>query len=478
VSARLGAIAKASAALAGTLWLLGCQLGPFSPPVWEQPPPAPHDAPVVEAGRLHRSELPNGLRVLVLEDHRLPAFAAGVVAVRGAGVESIEEAGVASFTAELMERGAGERRALELAAVVDDLGGRLRVGSDWDATAVRMFGLSEDLDVLFGVLADVVLRPRFDADEVERVRSEQLQTQRQAADDPATLLGWQLAKTLYPGHRYGLPLAGTEETIARLDADGARAFHRRVFTPAGCIVYASGDVDPTAFLARVTATFGAWDGPAVPALGPPPPEPGARRVVIVDRPDLGQTQVALAHGGIARTDPRRLEAQLMNAVLGAAGFSSRLMARIRAEEALTYGIGSYFDQRHLPGPFVVSSFTRNAKVGELVRGALEELERVRREPPDAAELARVQSQRAGSFALSLESAGAVASALVDLEVYGLPRDTLDTYRARVRAVTPDQVAAVADALVDPVRASIVVVGPAEALRPQLEPFGTVEVVEP
>jgi zinc protease len=464
--------------LALSLALLGCQGNPFAAHVWEQPPPAPLEASVVPEGRLHRSVLPNGLRVLILEDHRLPAFSLGIVATRGSGIESNDEAGVAALTAELMERGAGERSALELAEVVDDLGAQLGVGVDWDSFSAQVSGLSEDRDVLFDVLADVVLRPRFDADEVERVRSEKLAAYRQAADDPATLLGWHFASTLYAGHRYGVPQSGTEESIAKLDGDRARAFHRRVFTPAACIVYASGDVEPEALLARIRETYGSWQGPDVPVLGSPPPVPAARRIVIVDRPDLGQAQVAIGHGGIARNDERRLPVQLMNGALGAGGFSSRLMTRIRAEEGLTYGISSRFVQRHLPGPFVVSSFTRVPKVGELVRGALAELDRIRSEPPGAAELARVQSQRTGRFALSLETSGAVAGALVDLEVYGLPRDSLDTYRTRVRAVSPAETAAVATELIDPVRASIVVVGPAETIRPQLEELGTVEVVEP
>jgi zinc protease len=154
------------------------------------------------------------------------------------------------------------------------------------------------------------------------------------------------------------------------------------------------------------------------------------------------------------------------------------MARIRAEEGLTYGISSQFVQRHRAGPFAVFTFTRVPKVGEVVTGILEELERIRREPPTAEELARVQSQRSGQFALALETSSEVAAALVDLDVYGLPRDSLDSYRGRVRAVTPRDTAALARELIDPARASIVVVGPAELLRPQLEPFGTVEVTKP
>jgi len=118
------------------------------------------------------------------------------------------------------------------------------------------------------------------------------------------------------------------------------------------------------------------------------------------------------------------------------------------------------------------------KVGEVVSGTLEELERIRSEPPSPAELARVQSQRAGQFALALETSAEVAAALVDLDVYDLPPDSLDTYRGRVRAVTAEQTAEVARELIHPPVASIVVVGPAESVRPQLEPFGAVEVVKP
>jgi len=114
----------------------------------------------------------------------------------------------------------------------------------------------------------------------------------------------------------------------------------------------------------------------------------------------------------------------------------------------------------------------------VVSGTLEELERIRSEPPSPAELARVQSQRAGQFALALETSAEVAAALVDLDVYDLPPDSLDTYRRRVRAVTPEQTATVARELIQPEIASIVVVGPAETIRPQLEPFGAVEIVKP
>jgi len=128
-----------------------------------------------------------------------------------------------------------------------------------------------------------------------------------------------------------------------------------------------------------------------------------------------------------------------------------------------------------PGPFAVRTFTEVSRVGELLRGLFEELARIRTEPPGAEELGRAKSLRTGAFALGLETSGAVASALVALEIYGLPRDSLDSYRSRLRAVTPEAVAEAARARIHPERAAIVAVGPAESLVPQLEEWGEVEV---
>ncbi len=449
-------------------------------PAWEKPPPPPRDAPVVDATKLHRMELSNGLKLIVLEDRRLPRFDLGITARRGASDEPVEHAGLASYTAHLMERGAGERTALELAAVVDDLGASLSVASTWDSFNAAVSGLSVDVETLFGVLADVVLRPRFDADEAERVRAEHLAGLERAKDEPENLVRWALYRALYDGHRYGLPIEGSSESVAGLTPELARDFHASVFTPSNAILFAAGDVDPAAVKRRAEAAFGAWSAGETLPVGPPAPArtPEAVRIIVVDRPDLGQSQIAVGHEGIARADERRIAVQLLNTVLGSGGFSSRLMGRVRADEGLTYGIGSSFGERRSAGPFAVRTFTRVAETGRVVALILEEMRRMIDDPPDEIELGKAQGLRTGSFGLGLETSGAVASSLVALDVYGLPEDSLDTYRGRIRATKPTDVASIAPDLLHPERVAIVVVGPADALRPQLEGLGPVEVVQP
>jgi zinc protease len=452
----------------------------IAPPAWRQPPPPVADRPVVDAQRLHRATLDNGLRILVLEDHRLPRIAVGLTVRRGAASESPAEAGAAVYSAELMQRGAGTMDALALARRVDALGGELDVSAEWDAMSVGVSGLSNDLAPLFEVMCDVALRPRFAPAEAQRARAEQLGALEGQKDDPATLARRQLARALYDGHRFGLPVEGAPESVARLDAAAARAFHARVFVPSNAIVYAVGDVDPEDFVARVRAGLGDWTGAAAPPAPAPPPArtPEARRVVIVDRPELGQAQISLGHEGIARSDPDRFAVSLLNNVVGGGGFSSRLMSTVRSEAGLTYSVGSGFALRRAPGPFAVSTFTRVPEVGRVIDLLLAELERARTSPPTEAELGDAKSELVGGFALGLETSEAIAASLVSLDVQGLPEDSLDTFRGRVRAVTTADTADAARTRLHPARAAIVVVGPADALRLQLERLGPVEVVQP
>jgi zinc protease len=449
-------------------------------PAWELPPPPVAEGPVVPHDRLHRATLENGLEVVVLEDGGLPRLEVGILLRRGAEIETREDAGVVALMADVMERGAGSRDALTLARAVEEMGADLGVGAGMDSVSVDLSGLSDDSDALFDLLADVALRPRFDAGEVARARAETLAGLEQEKDDPGALLGRQLSQTLYDGHRYGLSVAGSPGSVARLDAAALRDAHRRLFVASNAILYVVGDVTEQQALDHVRARFGAWEAGTAPPPGPPPPgpTPPARRVVLVDRPDLGQAQIALAHEGIARTDEQRIPAGLMNTILGGGGFLSRLMSRVRADEGLAYGIGSGFALRRHAGPFVVSTSTRAPEAGRVVDIVLEEIERLRREEPGADELRNARSLSAGRFVLGLETSAAIVGSLVELDVYGLPPDSLDTYRTRLNAVTLEEVHASAVRLLHPERMAIVAVGPVEVLRPQLERFGPVEVVEP
>lgn len=472
-------------ALVCLLLLVGCAgpvTSPFTPaPAWERPPPPPAEGPIVAPEALHRATLANGLEILVLEDDRLPRIALGLELRRGAGSVPPAQAGIAAIASEVMQRGAGDRDVLELARVVEDAGASLSVSAGWDTTGIALSGLAADRRLLMEILEDVALRPRFEPSEFDKALAEHQAGLVAAQDDPATLVRWHALRALYAGHRYGLPLAGTPETVAALDVEAARAYWRDRFVPANAIFWAVGDVDPEDLIAEVRRRFGSLPEAPVPPGTPPPPDPTptARRVVVVDKPELGQARIMLLHDGIARTDPIRIPAALMNDALGGSGFSSRLMVRVRSDEGLTYGVGSGFALRGQPGPFSIATFTRVEKTREVVDLLLEEMHAIRGERRVTEdELARFVRYNVGRFGLSLETSEAVLASLVDLSVHGLPEDSLDTYRARVRGMTLEEVRETAESLLHPDRVAIVVLGPADRIVPQLQGLGEVEVWQP
>ena len=470
---RVGASVLVAGFVVGCAWLA-------PKPAWELPPPPVRDSPVVDATRLHRATLSNGLHVIVLEDFRLPRIAAGVTVRRGAASEPLDRAGVATYTAELMQRGAGGRDALAFARAIDDLGAAFDVSADWDSMSALVAGLSRDREPLLGLLADVTLRPRLDRREGERARAEQLAALESQKDEPAALARIEFAKVLYDGHRFGLPVAGTPETVAKLDAAAARGLHRELFVPGNAILFVAGDVRADEFLAEAERVFGAWPVGPVPPLPEPPPKlvPPGRRVVVVDRPELGQAQIVLGHEGIARSDPQRFADSLMNNVLGGGGFSSRLMSSVRSDAGLTYSIGSAFSMRRAPGPFAVATFTRAPEARRVIDLVLAQLEQMKVDPPTAEELRDAKSQTVGGFALGLETSEAIVAALVSLDAQGMRDDALNTYRASIRSVTTEDTAQAARERLHPDRAGIVLVGPASVLVPQLDSLGPVETVKP
>lgn len=470
---------RASAILLTAAAALSC--ASLSGHPWDAPPPETRDAPVVRPGALTRSTLGNGASLIVLEDRSLPRVVLGVTLRRGAGAVAPENAGLARFGTSLMEQGAAGMDALALALAVDEIGASMSVSSGWDHTSVSISGLSRDLDRLVEILVAVVRAPNFDESEAARIRDQQLAGLRQAQDDPGTIAAWQAARALYPAHRYGLPRSGTPESVARLDAAAARKWYEGVFRPDDAIIFASGDVAADDWAKRVDAAFGDWAPRGTPAGGTPAPPnvvPGATRVVVVDKPDLGQARIVVAHGGIARTSEWRLPATLVNNVLGGSGFSSRLMKRIRSDEGLTYGVRSEFSMRSEAGPFAVSTFTRVPEARRVVDLILEGIQGMRENPPSELELATTKSYSVGRFALGLETSESVLASIVSLAVYGLPEDSLDTYRARIRAIDVAETATAAQDLLHPDRCVILVLGPASDLVPQFESLGEVQVVEP
>lgn len=407
---------------------------------------------------VERWTMPNGLVVLLVERHTIPAVEAHLVIKTGAVADPSGREGLAALTADLLTKGTATRSAVEIAEAIDFIGGSLTAQAADDFSSLTLTTLKKDLPTALGVTADVLLHPAFPAAEVERQRRDTLSGIQAAKDDPEDVAEKAFAPLVFGPHPYRHPVEGLDTTVPLLTREEVVAFHRTYYRPNNAILALVGDLGSREARRAVKAALGGWEKKPLPPLLVPPAPPVAEKTVSLIEKDLTQATIVLGHLGIARNDPDFYPVTVMNYILGGGGFASRLMTTIRDNRGLVYGISSGFDAKRFPGSFSVSLQTKTASADEAIGAALDEIRRIREEGVADAELRAAQDYLAGSFPLRLDTNAKLARLLAAVEFYGLGPGYFEDYPRAIRAVTLDDVRRVAAAHLDPERYVLVVVG--------------------
>ena len=432
--------------------------------------PRPYDFPAVT-----RARLDNGLTILIADLPGRPLVSASVVLPVGAADEPAEEAGAAVLAARALTEGTERYDAVALTEASERLGASLHAEAGWDAMSISVDVPAARLRPALELLAEVLLRPTFPADEVDRLRDERLNDLLQAQADPRRRADETYIGTIYaassPYHR---PSGGTRETVERLDPDVLRRAYGRALDPSRATIVVGGDLTGQDVVPMLADLFGPWPAPADGAtVGGPVVDAaasGGRIVRVVHRPGSVQTEIRIGHRGLPRLVPDYHAVSIMGAILGGL-FNSRLNMQLREAKGYTYGAGAGFDMRRGAGPFTARAAVNTEVTVPAVLDTIAELERMRNEPVTAAELAAARDFLVGVFPLRFETAGAVVGALGGLAVHDLPLDELIDYRARIEAVDIDAVTAAARSHLHVDTASIVLVGDVDAFGPALEAAG-------
>jgi zinc protease len=415
-----------------------------------------------------RHRLPNGLGVwfVPLPDRELVSV--HLLTDAGAATEDEAQGGVAALTAQLLVTGTRDLDAAGFAEATERLGIDVGSESSWDSARAGFASLGEHLEAGLALLADMVLAPRLDEGEFDRLKAERLNDILQARAEPGRLADERfLAEVFADDVPYGRLSAGRPETVEPLTVETVRAFHASRYAPNLADIIIAGAFDPDAALAAVERLFGSWSGsgpghrPIEPAAG------GGRRVVLVDRPGSVQSEIRVGHIGIDRFDPRYFPAMVTAALLGGT-FSSRLNQRLREELGYTYGARASFDPRRSSGPFTATAAVETDVTADSVRELLAVVDGLREVEPSESELADVRDFLVGVFPLRFETTGGIAAAIEPLAVYDLPDEWWHAYRSHLEAVTTADILATARDLIRPDEALILVVGDASKVRADLE----------
>lgn len=429
--------------------------------------------------RFEKRSLPNGLIVWLVRLPDRSLVNVHLLVDAGAAAETEAHGGIASLTAQLLVTGTRRLDANAFAEATERLGIEVSSESSWDSARAAFQAVPEHLVDGLDLLAEMILEPRFDPGEFERLVAERLADIMQARADAGGLADERFLSHLYAESTpYRRVSAGRPETVEALTLDGVRAFHAAAYRPAGSHLIVAGRFEAEPLLAAVERALGTWHGDAAGhRTVVPEPADRRRRVVIVDRPGSVQSELRVGHGGIDRYDVRSFPAMVMAAMLGGV-FGSRLNLRLREELGYTYGARAGFDPRRSAGPFIASAAVQTEVTAPALTELLAQIDGIRAGVAPEAELRDVKDFLIGIFPLRFETTSGVAAALEPLAVYGLADDWWSTYRDRLEAV--DVVAAydAATDLIVPEELLILVVGDASRIRAEIEALelGPVEVV--
>jgi zinc protease len=434
--------------------------------------PLPH----LEPTRPKRFVLSNGLEVTAERRAVAPLVAVNIMFRSGSDADR-ELAGLGSSTADMLDEGAGARGPLKMAEDLEQFGADLWLGCGRDGSQLSLQVPRKTFEEALALAADVLLRPRLDADDWARVKHDRLTALQQRRDQAEAVAGLVSDRVLYgDAHPYGRSSEGFERTVERIGIDDVRRYHATYYRPNNAALVVAGDFDEEKLPAQLEAAIGAWKPGDLPAPVPATPLPSGGngrtmpRLVIVDRPKAPQSVVRIVAPGTDRLSPDRPALSMLNAILGGS-FTSRLNFNLREQKGYTYGAGSSFSFLRRPGSFAARAAVFTEVTAAAVTEFLVELRAVRERPFTDEERTKARAMLLDRVAEGLATSGGIAANFAELALYGLPLDEPERFIAALERVTADDLLRLAQKYVDPDGSCITIVGDRAAIEPSLRAIG-------
>jgi zinc protease len=411
---------------------------------------------------VHSHTLKNELKVLLVENRSLPTVSITASVLAGARHDPEAKAGQAIMVSRLLDEGTENRTSLEIADAIESVGGAIDTDGSFERIAAAAGVLNKDIDLGLELLSDLLIRPTFPQEYVDKEKERTLAEIVSAQDRPQVVAGWAFNELVYQDHPLHRPSHGYPNTVERLTRDDLKEFHRQYFVPNNVILSIVGDFQVPDLLPKIENVFGNWE--ARPVTFPRYPEPvrqTAKRVKFIRMP-AQQLNIYLGHVGVTRKNPDFYALQVLDTILGGgAGFTARIPQRLRDDLGLAYTtFASITMTAGLdPGRFIAYIGTSPENMKLAIDELLNEIRRIIKEPVTAQELQDAKDYLTGSFVFAFEASPQIARFLVHAQVYGLGFDYIEKYPSYIRAVTVDDISRVARNYLDSENYTLVVVGP-------------------
>src|SRR3954464_6016677 len=431
-------------------------------------PPELGSPPPVSLPPILTRQLPNGPKLMIVEQHELPLADFVLLVGSGGTADPTAKTGVANLTASMLREGTTTRKSLDIADQTSFLGVSLSPQASWESSTLSLHTPTAQLDSALALFADVALHPSFPANEFDRIKKNRLTELLQLRDQGPAIANLAFPAILYgSAHPYGAPLIGTEASVTGLTTADLQSYYQTNFKPNNSTLIIVGDVNPAQIEQKINALFGSWQrGDVAPLTYNEPPKAGTTTIYLIDKPGAAQSSFRIGAVGVPRSTKDFFALTVMNTILGGS-FSSRLNQNLREARGYTYGAASRFDMRRAAGPFTASAEIVSAKSDSALLQFMKELNGIRQSIPSD-ELSRakryLQLQLPGNF----ETTQQIAAALVPVALYGLPLDYYNNYVQSIEAVTQTDVARVAQQYINPGSLAILIVGDRKTIEQGLK----------
>lgn len=406
---------------------------------------------------------PGGREAWLVEEHSIPFVSIEVIFTGGASLDPAGKAGAVSLMTSLLTEGAGDMDAQTYAAALESLAGSVSFEAGRDSVSMTIRALSENRDRVIDLALLALTDAQFSHMSLDRVRAQTLAGLERTARDPNTIAQQTYAELGYAGHPYAEPTDGTPASVGALTLDDILDAHRAAFASDRIVLGAAGDITPAelgAILDRIAD--------ALPAAERPLPDyrvfdaPPGVTVVPFDGP---QSVIQFGHGGIAADDPDFMPAYVMNEIFGGGGFNSRLMAEIREQRGLTYGIYTSLASYQFGDSYVGRFSTGNENAAEAIDLVRQQFRWLADGGITQEDLERIQTYMTGAYPLRFDGNESIARILASMQFQGYPLNYVNIRNDLVRAVTLDDIRRVATRLAQPDALRFVIVGQPVGVEP-------------
>lgn len=425
-------------------------------------------APKIKIGQYEKFELANGLKVFVIENHKLPTVSFSLTIDKDPLLEK-DKVGLSSMAGDLMSAGTSNRTKDQIDEEIDFMGANFTSYS----SGFFASSLKKHADKLLNIATDVLYNPTFPQEELDKMKKRSISSIKAAKTSPDAMIS-NVSSVLNFGANHPYGEVQTLEHLENITIDDCKKYFNTYFRPNVSYLVIVGDITVAEAKKMVEKYFAQWEKADVPSHKySTPQKPAQTEVAFINKPGAVQSVIEITYPlELKPGSDDAITASVMNSILGGGVFSGRLMQNLREGKAYTYGARSSLNSDLLVGSFSAGASVRNAVSDSAVYEFMYELRRMLTEKVTAEELDLVKKSMNGSFARSLESPQTIARFALNIERYGLPKDYYDTYLEKLSAITIDDIQRVAQKYIHPENAHIIVVGNKGEVANKLAQFST------